>query len=209
MGYDGPVVALKAYAADCRVFGTVDLGERRMSDLLNASQEIHVADARLESLEGGQVVEMPEVSIGRDELCVVEAAGPQGDPARRLRTRTTRVAVEIGPYRVEGSIHGTAASDPLATMVRRSTWVALTDADIADRRVGPEPGAQVRTLIVNRELASMFKEIEDTLTALPWETWERPAHVHSRGADMTNAYSDESSRDRDDSGPSRAADPIV
>jgi hypothetical protein len=203
------VVALKAYAADCRVFGTVDLGDRRMSDVLNATPEIRVAGARLESLESDQVVEVPELTIGRDELCVVEAAGSEGDPTRRLRTRTTRVAVDVGPYRVEGSIHGTAASDPLAAIVRRSTWVPLTDAVIAHRRVGPDPTAAVTTLIVNRELATTFQEIEESLAALPWETWERPTPVHGGGADMTSMYADEPREDPDENDPPHAADPVV
>ena len=171
------MVAIRAYAADCRVFGTVDLGDRRMTDVLNATPEIRVVAARLEDLASDTVVEVPELLIGRDELCVVEAAGSQGDPERRLRTRTTRVAVEIGPYRVEGAIHGTAASDPFATMVRRATWVPVTDAVIAYRDGAPEQAVEVKTLIVNRELATVFKEIEAALTALPWETWERPAAI--------------------------------
>jgi hypothetical protein len=209
MDYDDRVVALKAYAADCRVFGTVDLGDRRMTDVLNATPEIRVVAARLEDLESDTVVEMPELLIGREELCVVEATGPQGDPDRRLRTRTTRVAVEIGPYRIEGWVHGTAASDPFATMVRRATWVALTDAILSERVAGPTPDAEVRTLIVNRELATVFREIEETLTALPWETWERPAAHPRRGADMTNAYPDETARNRDDNDRPRAPDTVV
>jgi hypothetical protein len=203
------VVALKAYAADCRVFGTVELGDRRMTDVLNATPEIRVVGARLEDLASDTVVEVPELLIGREELCVVEATGPQGDPARRLKTRTTRIAVEVGPYRVEGSIHGTAASDPLATMIRRATWVALTDAIIADKSSGPLPDAGVGTLIVNRELASVFHEIEEALATLPWETWERSATQARRGADMSNAYPDEVPRERPDRKAPGASDPVV
>ena len=203
------MVALKAYAADCRVFGTVELGDRRMTDVLNATPEIRVVAARLEDLASNTVVELPELLIGREELCVVEATGPQGDPARRLKTQTTRIAVEVGPYRVEGSIHGTAASDPLATMVRRATWVALTDAIISDRSSGQASDGELRTLIVNRELASVFKEIEEALAALPWETWERADTPWRRGADMTNAYSDDGPRDRPDRNSPGASDPVV
>ena len=209
IGYDAPVVAIRAYAADCRVFGTVDLGDRRMTDVLNATPEIRVVAARLEDLQSDTVVELPELLIGREELCVVEASGSQGDPDRRLKTRTTRVAVEIGPYRVEGSIHGTAASDPFANMVRRATWVALTDAIISDGVSEMAPDAGFRTLIVNRDLATVFREIEEALTVLPWETWERPAAHQRRGADMTNAYPDEAGHIRADPDRPRAPDTIV
>ena len=55
------MVDLDAYAADCRVYGHVDLGEGRMSDELNNTLELHIEDALLEDLGDGHVVAMPEL----------------------------------------------------------------------------------------------------------------------------------------------------
>lgn len=87
---------LDAYAADCRLFGEVDLADGRLTDLLNATSELRIVDARLESLLDGHVVRSPELIVARDELYAVVAAGLRGDTARRLRTNAINVVVDLG-----------------------------------------------------------------------------------------------------------------
>jgi len=133
--YDCPVLDLDAYAADCRLSGRVDLVmDGRLTDRLNATEELRIEDARLESLEDGHVVEAPEMTVTTDALCAVVGSGPRGDAARRLRTHATRIVVELGPYRVVGLVHGTPAFDPLASALRRAAWLPLTEATITYRR---------------------------------------------------------------------------
>jgi hypothetical protein len=151
------VVEFDAYAADCRVYGQIELSAGRLSDELDRTRELLIRDARLEDLADGHVVEMPELTIPRDELCAVVANGPRGDPARRLHTRTTRVEVEVGPYRVEGRVHGTSTSDPLGSVLRRAAWVPLTEATITYRRGGDDVTEDVETLLVNRHLMLTFR----------------------------------------------------
>ena len=127
------MIAMEAYAADCRLFGYVDLGEGRLTDFLNASPELRIQDARLESLADGHVTEAAELMVARDELCAVIAIGPRGDTARRLRTHATRVEVDLGPYQVVGEVHGTPASDPLGAVLRRAAWVPLTGVTVMYR----------------------------------------------------------------------------
>jgi hypothetical protein len=155
------VIALEAYAADCRLFGSVDVGDIRLTDFLNANPELRIQDARLESLADGHVVETPELAVARDELCAVIAAGPRGDAARRVRTYATRFMVDLGPYEIVGIVHSTSASDPLGAVLRRAAWVPLTDAIITYRRGHEAVREDVDILLVNRNLTSLFRAAGD------------------------------------------------
>ena len=211
--YHGDVLDVEAYAGDCRLYGHVDSADQRLTDLLNATGELRVIDARLEALADGHVVELPELTIGRDEVFAVVARGPRGDAARRIRTHSTRVIVELGPYQVEGDVHGTPASDPLYATVRRAVWVPLTDATIRYRR-GPESVTdEVATLLVNRELASSFKAVPDVASvALPWESARGPAPTTPpapRALDLTASLRDDVVAPTDEPPPSPPTDPVL
>ncbi len=189
------MIDLDAYAADCRLSGRVDLGEGRLTDLLNATEELRIEDARLESLEDGHVVEAPEMTLTTDELCAVVGSGPRGDAARRLRTHATRIVVELGPYRVVGLVHGTPASDPLASALRRAAWLPLTDATVTYRRGSLDVSDTVETLLVNRTLATSLQALEEETVMLPWEAQATPRASASRALDMTGTLRDESGPD--------------
>ncbi len=162
---------MEAYASDCRLFGSLDLGDGRLTDLLNASPELRIHDARLESLADGHVVETPELLLARDELCAVVAAGPPGDTARRVRTYATLFVVDLGPYEIVGVVHSTSASDPLGAVLRRAAWVPMTDASITYRRGPATVTEDVDVLLVNRNLTSLFRAVEGRPVAhVPEET---------------------------------------
>jgi hypothetical protein len=202
------MIALDAYAADCRVHGTVEIGDARMTDALNASPGLTITDARLESLSNGHVVEMAELTVGHEELCAVVANGSRGELERRLRTRATRVEVDMGPYHIVGAVHGTPASDPLVAAFRRSSWVPLTDTTVSYRSDGQEQSDEVSTLVINRDLATLFRAIEEEVGAkLPWESTRMvPTRVHA--LDLTGTIGDEV-HDRSEAEPSTAAEPLV
>ncbi|MHB8399922.1 MAG: hypothetical protein ACYDCI_13490 [Candidatus Limnocylindrales bacterium] len=155
------MVELDAYAADCRVYGRIDLGEARLTDLLTLTPELLIRDARLESLDDGHAVELPELMVHRDELCAVVASGPRGDTARRLRTRATRVELDIGPYHVEGSLHGTPAAEPLGAALRRAAWVPLTEVTLTYVRGADDIREDVATLLINHDLVHAFRVVEE------------------------------------------------
>jgi hypothetical protein len=160
---------IRAYAVDCRVSGQVDVGDRRVTDMLNASPEIRFTDARLEALLDGHALDLPELEVGPEELCAVVASGSRGDPARRVRTVAIRIEVDLGPYHVEGAVHGTPASDPLAAALRRAPWVPLTNATVRYTEAGRHVREVVETLVVNRPLATRFQAMAEEHVALPWE----------------------------------------
>jgi hypothetical protein len=163
------MVEFDGFAVDCRVRGLVDVGQGRLTDMLNAGTALDLRDARLESLEDGHVVDAPTLTIAAEELCAVVAAGTRGDEARRLRTHTTRVQVDVGPYRIEGALHGTAAADPLGSVLRRPPWLPLTNAKLAYRRGSEEIAEDVETLIVNRDLASSIRGAPGETLSVRWE----------------------------------------
>ncbi len=158
---DSAVIALEAYAADCRLFGFVDPGEGRLTDFLNASPELRIHDARLESLADGHIVQTPELMLARDELCAVVAGEPRGDASRRVRTHAHRFVVDLGPYAITGLVHSTSASDPLGAVLRRAAWVPLTEVTITYRRGQDAVVEELETLLVNRNLTSLFRAVED------------------------------------------------
>lgn len=186
----GSVIELQAYAADCRLRGRVDLGDRRLTDLLNATPELQLRDARVESLVDGHVVELPELTVSRAELFAVVAGGPRGEIGRRLRTHTTPVAVDLGPYGVIGAVHGTPASDPLGAVLHRAPWVPLTDVTLTYSSGTELIREEMATLLVNRDLASSFRTVEDVSVLLPWETRRTPTSTKVRTIDLTGTLFD-------------------
>lgn len=197
------MIDLEAYAADCRLFGRVDLGDGRLTDLLNVSAELVVQDARLESLVDGHVTESPELVVARDELYAVVASGSRGDVARRVRTHTTRVEVDLGPYRVAGLVHGTPASDPLGIALRRASWMPLTDATVVYRRGEDTVGDDVPTLLVNRDLATSIRAVEEPDVVLPWEAPRAARPAASRAFELTGELRDDEHSDDGAATPSK------
>jgi hypothetical protein len=161
------MIEFDAYARDCRVYGEIELEQGRLSDQLNCAMEILIRNARIADLGDGHVVELPELTVGRDELCAVVATGPRGDDARRLNTRTALVEANIGPYRVEGWAHSPPAADPVASILRRAAWVPLTDATVWYNRSGEDVREKVPTLLVNRHLMRTFRAVKEARPALP------------------------------------------
>jgi len=203
------MIELEAYAADCRLFGAVDPGTERLTDLLNGAPQLSFRDARLESLADGHLVETPEMTVARDELYAVVASGPRGDVTRRLRTHAKRVVVDLGPYRVVGLVHGTPASDPIASALRRAAWVPLTEATITFNRGSDVITSEVPTLLVNRTLASSFRAVEEESTPLPWETRRTPGPAASRALDLTGTLRDEAPPDLDETAPPRLSESVL
>jgi hypothetical protein len=185
------MIAIEAYAADCRLFGHVDLGEGRLTDFLNASPELRIQDARLESLADGHVTEAAELMVARDELCAVIAIGPRGDTARRLRTHATRVEVDLGPYQVVGEVHGTPASDPLGAVLRRAAWVPLTGVTVMYRLGLDSIKEEVETLLINRNLASSIRAVDEASAIIPWDDAQLPRSAVPGALDLTYSLRDD------------------
>jgi hypothetical protein len=150
------VIDFEAYSGDCLVRGQLELGSAgRLTDLLNAVAGVPVRTVRLEDLDDGHLVDVPDLTVPYEDLCAVVAKGPPGDPARRVRTVPTRGVAEIGPYVIEGDAHGTPASSPLGPAMRG--WTPLTNVVVNYQRNGQPVTDVVSTLIVNRKLAGWLR----------------------------------------------------
>lgn len=141
---------LVAWAGDCMVRGAVDLGQGRLSDLVNELETVTFFDATMRAIDDGHELALSEVEVGRDELHVVEISGRRGDPTRRLRTIQERVLVELGPYRVTGNLHRPPSTQPMASLSRFVHFVPMTDADIV-LDLKPDEVLHQATILVNRD----------------------------------------------------------
>ncbi len=157
-----------AYADDCRVSGSIELGpDERLTDALNERTEIRIVDAALVAYSDGRIVNLDELTLSREELVAVEAIGPRGPEDRRIHTVRHRLEVHLGGYAVLGHLHTHPGGQPLVAIGRRLAMVPLTTATIA---YNDATGLQVRdidTLIVNRELADWVRADPEDLVAFP------------------------------------------
>jgi len=144
---------LIAWAGDCLVKGTVELGEGRLSDEVNTLDVVTFFGATLEALDDGHAVVLDELEVDRGELHVIQVKGRRGDPSRRLRTVEERVRVELGPYVVTGNLHRPPNTAPLASLTRWQRFVPMTDAVVGFQEGNGTEVAQ-EVVLVNRERIS-------------------------------------------------------
>lgn len=155
----GTEIDFVAFSEDCRVEGKVDLEDSRLADLLNRHQSIVVRDVTLVSTLDGHTQEFEQLEIERDELDIVVASGPRGDPKRRLATRPNGVTMKLGPYCAEGFMHVPPTANPVRGISHRPTMVAITDA-VLEYQFCDEPVSEwFRTLLVNREMAVSLRTV--------------------------------------------------
>ena len=155
----GTGIDFVGFAEDCRVEGRVDLEDSRLADLLNRRKTITLHDVTLVSTLDGHTQEFDELEISRDELDIVVASGPRGDPERRLATKPNGVTVKLGPYCAEGFMHAPPTANPVRSFDRKPAMVAITDA-VLEYDFCSEPVSQwFRTLLVTRELAISLRTL--------------------------------------------------
>lgn len=184
----GREVEFAAYAEDCRVFGFMRLTADRMTDALNDATEFSLTDVMVVRLDDAMATQMTDLTVRRDEVLAVRAAGPRGDPARRSRRRPYPITLKTGPYVIHGYVHGLPGADPIQQIRRRKTMVPLTESWIEYQSGGQNHRARVGTIIVNHELwdwVRLSRDEEIRLPDLPAETKPDPrakdltGHIHS------------------------------
>ncbi len=156
-----PLVRFVAYGVDQRVFGWVRLRADRLTDLLNAHEELHLADVEIEALVDGITWSAEEVVINCRELVAVLASGPRGDLARRQRTRSHPIAIQTGNYLIGGRLHTDPEADPIMSIDARPSMVPLTDAWIEYWSGGELKHQSTGTIIVNRDAADSIRVVTD------------------------------------------------
>lgn len=152
---EAPLVRFAAYVDQGRIFGWVRLRADRLTDLLNAHDELLLADAEIESLVDGVTRPADEIVVRRRDLIAVHASGPRGDEARRRRTRTHPIAVQSGSFLIGGHLHAPAGVNPMVGLRERPPMVPLTDAWIEFWSGGQRSRHWTGTLVVNRDQADV------------------------------------------------------
>lgn len=171
-------IQLAAYAADCIATGSFELGHDRLADHLAALDVIPTAHASVRAIDDGRSVELAELSLHRSEICLVVAAGPRGDAARRLATVRRAVRATVGPYEVLGRLHGPASTNPFV-LVRRRRWIAITDVVVRYRSRGRFVSVAHDAVLVNTDALATIEEIDelDLDVALSRRPALRPAAI--------------------------------
>jgi hypothetical protein len=155
----GNEIEFVGFSDDCRVEGKLDLEDARLADLLNRRKSIVVHDVTLVSTLDGHTKAFDKLEILRDELNIVVASGPRGDPKRRLATKPNGVAMKLGPYCAEGFMHAPPTANPVRDINHRPAMVAITDA-VLEYDFCEKPVSQwFRTLLVNRDLAISLRTV--------------------------------------------------
>jgi hypothetical protein len=147
-----PRVGLTTYTEDSLAFGYVALTAARVTDLLNEHEEVEFVDAYVLSLEDRHGLALRTIVVARDEILAVGVAGPRGDPARRVRTRSIPIELRIGPYDIWGNIHVMPGTDPLVSFRSRGAVVPLTEATVEWDSDDGHQVAHWGTVVVNRSL---------------------------------------------------------
>lgn len=156
-----PLVRFTAYTAHQRVFGWVRLDADRLTDLLNAHDELQLMDVEVDTLGGGLLGTVDEILIRRSELIAVQASNPRGQIARRVRTRTHPMAVQAGPYLIYGHLHVPVGADPLAHAQARPSMIPLTDALVEHWAHGLREHQAVGTIVFNRDAVDWMRLVAE------------------------------------------------
>jgi len=152
-------VEFVGFADDCRVEGRVELECARLADQLNSRPTIVVHDAVLVSTADGHSKRFEELEIALDDLDIVVASGPRGDPKRRLATKPNGVKVKLGPYSAEGFMHAPPTANPVQGFGNGAAMVAITDAVLEYEYCEEQVSQWYRTLLVNRDLAVSLRAV--------------------------------------------------
>ena len=162
----GVEIEFTGFAGDCIITGRFLLGAKRLTDQLNLARTVTLEDVVLEGLDG-QRVTTPTFTIECSELCAVVGRGPRGPRGLRIATARRRLHAQIGPYVVLGRYHGPLGATSLRDFAERDPMVPLTDATIAYVVGGILEVVDAPTLIVNRELASWYREANEAVDPSP------------------------------------------
>lgn len=158
---DVPLVRFIAYGAHQRVFGWVHLRADRLTDLLNAHEDLVLINVELETLLNGVTGTVDEVHIRREDLIAVQAPEPRGAETARRSTETHPIAIQAGNYLIGGCLHVAPGDDPIASAWDRPPMIPLTDAWIEYWTDGKRQRHWIGTVVVNRDRTDWIRVISE------------------------------------------------
>jgi hypothetical protein len=136
-----PVIEpVQVFTTDRCLGGWVVATQERMTDVLNARESIRLCvDATDDLWE----------TIDRDDILLVAPPERSSDPRRRIHRRKNRIAAQLGPYLVTGTLHLTPGTQLDTYLLRtRQQFLPLTNA-VVSSRVDPTFEQQLPVVIVS------------------------------------------------------------
>jgi hypothetical protein len=155
------LIEFVAYTREFLVAALLAMRADRMTDLLNAVDELELHDTLVQWLHDGALRGAETLSIERVALVAVKANAPRGNPARRHPTGRVSVAAGCGPLLMHGDLHVRRGGDARADLGRRPPMIPLTDATIRFSLGGKHRVDHAETLIVNRDVVDWMQPATD------------------------------------------------
>ena len=125
-------VEFTAFADDSIFSGNLALEADRLSDVITGDAEFQVRDVIVVALDDGRTLTESAATISRGDFSAISAAGPRGNPARRIPTRPHAIRTRVGPYEIVGYLHAPPSAYTLSGLIRRRV-VPITAATIRYR----------------------------------------------------------------------------
>lgn len=157
---DAPLVRFVAYQDAKRLSGWISLAADRLTDLLNACDEVALEEVDVAAFDDGRSEWVDELVVRLADLVAVQASGPPGDPSQWQHTEPHPIELCAGHYVIGGILHAAPGVEPLAELATRPPMVPLTDAWIEYRLGGTVLHRAQGTIIVNRERAESISPME-------------------------------------------------
>jgi hypothetical protein len=148
------LAAIELYTADTRIVGWIAANGRRVTDLLNAQDELRLWQPSPGPIEGSLSNAGPEPdetgdwqSLVTDQLIL--AMPPEWRASRQLRLhrKLRRVALTAGPFSVTGNLHMVPGAEPGPDMLLHGPrFLPLTEAYILHN--GEPPFEHVVSVVI-------------------------------------------------------------
>ena len=157
-------IDFRGYSGDCLIHGHLQLpAEVRLTDFLNASKSFAVQDMSLYPLDTGLAVKAGDHELPAAELWAVEPTDTGKTPWHadlRVATRSTRIEIEMGPYRICGTLHAVGKRGGSARKNRhRRQMIPLTEAQVTFTYMGHEITRESAAVIFNRARAQRIRRM--------------------------------------------------
>jgi hypothetical protein len=145
---------IELYTADSRIVGWIAANGRRVTDLLNAQDELRLwqpSPGPIESPDSGPAPSLDEAgewqSLVTDQMIL--AMPPEWRASRQLRLhrKLRRVALTAGPFSVTGNLHMAPGAEPGPDLlIRGPRFLPLTEAYILHN--GEPPFEHVVSVVI-------------------------------------------------------------
>lgn len=179
------------WTADQRLTVGMDLGHRRLTDLVNGQDAVRVVPLDVAPEDPSLPVPMrPDQAWSdlavEDTLLIFPPPQPT-DPQRRLHRPKQAVEIRIGPFEIFGSVHIPPGAQAAGFLFRQQArFTPITRATVGDTRLaGYEQRAEV--VLVNLKRVDMIRDVGVEDQDEPDDADEPKAIVEPEVADVAEA----------------------